>query len=160
MILAITGHRRIDENEPGELLEFARLFVALSGADHLITGMAIGWDQAVAQACVDLEVPFTAAIPFPQQADPWPAHAKVRWLTLVNAAARVNIGATEYRREALLERNRWMVDHSQALAAFLDPSRPPGGTFSATLYASKRGRRIEHLWDRWKSFQYNRRPIQ
>lgn len=69
MIIGVTGHRDAGQ-KPGELEEFARLFVARvvsNGATEIITGMARGWDLAVAEAADAIGIPFLAALPFPGQ---------------------------------------------------------------------------------------------
>ena len=40
--------------------------------DAVISGMALGWDQAVARATADLGIPWVAAITFEGQESKWP----------------------------------------------------------------------------------------
>lgn len=156
MILGVSGHREIHENTPGELVEFARLFVFLSGADRIITGMAVGWDLAVAEACRDLSVPFVAAVPFANQPERWSRDQRALWERLIPYAARVHVCQRDYDYAAYEKRNRWIVNNSGSLDALLQPGRERSGTGRCVLYARKRGRKVDILWDRWKRFQETR----
>lgn len=151
IVLGVTGHRGV-EQKPGELLRFARLFIDLAAADHVITGMAQGWDLAVAYACFAAGVPYTAAIPHTHQPDGWPAPDREVWLLCVNGATRVNIGSAIYEPGVYSDRNRWIVDNSDEIASLYD-GRPRGGTRHCVLYAQSKGRRIHPLWDRWQRFR-------
>lgn len=151
MIVGVTGHRGV-EQEPGELDRFARLFVALSGATKIISGMALGWDMAVAKAALDLDVPLIAAVPFPQQAERWPMGEQAQWLRCLNAAEKINIGGPGYDDRLYLDRNKWIVDHSTRLGALYD-GRERGGTRHCVLYAQSEGVMVDPLWDRWQRFR-------
>jgi uncharacterized phage-like protein YoqJ len=151
VIGGVTGHRGVQQ-KPGELDRFARLFVALSGAEKMISGMALGWDIAVAKACIDLEVPLIAAVPFPQQADRWPMHDHILWLQCLNAAERVNIGGPAPDSRLYLDRNKWIVDQCDELHSLYD-GRPRGGTRHCVLYAEAAKVKIVPLWDRWQRFR-------
>ena len=149
----VTGHRFV-EQQPGELDQFARLSVArmlTDGATEIISGMAMGWDLAVAEACIDLGVPFIAALPFPGQESLWPASEQERYRAALGRAAvvqyigRMPLNALYHRRD------RWIVDQSVKLWALCDGR--PGGTFSTVLYAIQAGSKIEDLWDDWMSFR-------
>lgn len=156
MIVGVTGHRDV-EQEPGELLEFARLFVALSGADKMISGMAWGWDLTVAQACVDLGVPFIAACPFPQQASRWPEDVRAQWWRLMGAAESVNMTLSHYDQVAFTRRNKWIVNHSDEIGALDNPGKDRSGTRHCVLYAHKKRVIVRPLWDRWLRFRSERR---
>jgi hypothetical protein len=127
--VGITGHRAITQ-EPGELRRFARLSVARmvveAMASEIITGMAMGWDLTVAEACIDLRVPFVAAVPFIRQPEHWKAHDRARWERCLLKAHHVNISSTLPGRTAYHDRNRWIVDQSEQLWALYDqrPAEP------------------------------------
>jgi hypothetical protein len=68
--LAVTGHRPKDLGGYSDaafvkLVAFAKnnLGKWQPRIEYVITGMAQGWDQAVAQACVELGLPFHAYVP-------------------------------------------------------------------------------------------------
>ncbi len=156
MIVGTTGHRVVLQ-EPGELLRFARLSVArmvLDGATEIITGMALGWDLAVAEAADQHGIPFCAAVPYPQQADRWPAADRARWERLLGRAARIDVGGQLPLTHLLHKRNHWIVGQCEELWAFWNGS--PGGTGNCVLYAAKTGRSMVPLWDDWIRFRAER----
>lgn len=157
MIYGVTGHRDV-EQEPGELLAFARLFVARlreEGCSEIITGMARGWDLTVARAAFDLGVPYCAAIPFPGQPNNWADADQVEWAWAVKRASRqIVIGPTAlnvfYDR-----RNRWIVDNCHELCSLWD-GRDHGGTRHCVLYAEEMGHTVRPLWEPWTRFRAER----
>lgn len=161
MIFGVTGHRGVAQR-PGELQQFARLSVAemiCAGASEIITGMALGWDLAVAEACVDLRVRFIAAVPFMVQADRWSPADRERWRRCITAAHHVDIGATTPRSKgeavkALYARNHWIVNQCEELWAFYSGSK--GGTQHCVLYAQEVGRKVVPLWGDWLQFREER----
>ena len=77
MILAATGHRPdklggYSHDILVRLTEFAQHQIRVLGPEKVISGMALGWDQAVALATISLEIPLIAAIPFEGQESVWP----------------------------------------------------------------------------------------
>ena len=81
------------------------------------TGMALGVDQWMAELCVEMGVPFVAAVPFANQASRWPRESWVRWNYLLHMAKSVEIlfdTPSSDREAAMLlnRRNEWMVDHA------------------------------------------------
>ena len=63
MKIAVTGHRRLDHDLNKIIEKFSKALETLK-PELVITGMAIGFDQAVALACLNTGTPFEAAIPF------------------------------------------------------------------------------------------------
>jgi uncharacterized phage-like protein YoqJ len=157
MIIAVTGHRpaRLGGYGPvvsARLVEFAVEFVSQSTADRFITGMALGWDQAVAEACAMLKRPFVAAVPFYGQESKWPAESQYRYNRLLLCAERVEaISPGAYSSGKMIVRDHWMVDHSDQIAALWDGS-PDGGTWRTVQYAKSRTppKPIVNLWMSWQ----------
>ena len=155
-VFGVTGHRSV-EQEPGELLQFARLSVARmqeAGATEIITGMALGWDMAVAEACRVLEVPYCAAIPFTGQDAHWRPEDRLRHWHLVQEAARIHVACPLPLNHAYIVRDKWIVNNSEQLWA-LDSGRP-SGSHTTVLYADERGRKVVPLWDDWIRFRAER----
>ena len=74
--IAGTGHRPqklggFGETANSTLRRFARAWLEILAPERGISGMALGWDQALAAAAVDLAIPFVAAVPFASQAVKW-----------------------------------------------------------------------------------------
>lgn len=156
-VIAVTGHRpeklggysdRARRTLGGFAVE--RFFIAREkGLDRVITGMALGWDQAVAGACIALDIPFTAAIPFAGQERRWPRLAQERYHRLLARADQVEIVSPQFINvnRAMQLRNEWMVDRADAVVALWDGSW--GGTHNCIEYARKRGVEVLNLWPNW-----------
>jgi len=145
MIVCATGHRKIAVPED-RLIEIATDYLAETDPFRVISGMALGWDQAVARAAINLCIPLTAAVPFPQQPKLWPDHDQWNWTELIAAADRVHVVSDYYRMSALEERNRWMVDNCDRVLAFWDGS-VNGGTANCIRYATKKKCPIDNVWE-------------
>jgi uncharacterized phage-like protein YoqJ len=161
--IAVTGHRPdklggYDEVTRTRVVDFAvqELKKRAEGTDLVITGMALGWDMAVAEACVRLEIPFEAALPFASQAILWPYASQERWRYLRDRAARVvNVCEDGYAAWKMQKRNEYMVDRltgaDDLLLALWNGS--PGGTANCIGYAIKRGKAVGHVWSDWRTFR-------
>lgn len=156
MIYGVTGHRDV-EQEPGELLMFARLSVAKMverGCTEIITGMARGWDLKVARAAFDLGVPYIAALPFPDQPNAWAQADQEDWAWAIQRAARCEVIGSLPLNIFYIKRDRWIVDQSVELWA-LDSGRP-SGSHTTVLYADEIGRTVRQLWGPWTRFRAER----
>lgn len=156
MIFGVTGHRGV-EQQPGELDRFARLSVARmvsKGASRVISGLALGWDTAVAKACCDLDIPYVAAVPHRKQADFWSNAQKLEWVRLIDNADEVNFANNGVipSNSDYHNRNHFIVDRSVELWSLYD-GRIHGGTRHCILYGEEQGRRIVPLWQDWLEFR-------
>lgn len=155
-ILAGTGHRPDKlggyEPEAEELLtEYAVYILSSYKPKKVIVGMAMGWDMALAHACVRLGIPFIAAIPFKGQELRWrPAVQKIYHELLSKAIEVVVVCEGGYHPFKMNKRNEWMVDHCTRLLALWNGS--PGGTDNCIRYAKKVERNWINVWPGWESF--------
>jgi uncharacterized phage-like protein YoqJ len=152
MIIAGTGHRpdKLGGYENRTRLALGGLateYLAQKRPDLVISGMALGWDQALAGAAVALEIPFLAIIPFEGQERKWPEDARARYKRLLAAATEVIVISPWPSTKAMQLRNEAMVDRCDRVVALWDGSW--GGTFNCVKYAEKKRVPIDHLWDRW-----------
>lgn len=152
----ITGHRPQNLDEPGmlawvngELLHVARKLSADHGTRTLISGLALGCDQAWGWCAIRLEMDLAAHIPFPQQPDVWRDPELARQWGYLRDYAECTGGVTVYgdlagvpehdRRKAaaglLHKRNSGMIRATVAgggvTVAVLRSSKLDGGTRSA-----------------------------
>lgn len=154
MIIAATGHR--PEKLGGythevrvKLMQVATEYLAFQPrVSEVVSGMALGWDQAFAHAAMNLRLPVVAAVPFKAQAARWPVQCQAYYRKLLHNCDRVVNVSDRYHEDAFQERNEWMVDYSHRLAALWN--RTPGGTANCVGYAMILNRPIDHLW---KDFQ-------
>lgn len=158
MIVAGTGHRpnkvligQRNAYHPDvhlRLVDLARATLRRKQPTRVISGLAQGWDTALALAAVELGIPFHAYVPFQGQESKWPDAARRRYHDLLRLAERVLIVCPGgYSMEKLQRRNECMVDDSDLLAALWNGT--PGGTRNCLDYADRVGRQAENVWRRW-----------
>lgn len=152
MRIAFTGHR------PGKIFSYdrqdpVRLAIKTTLRAHLApfpgglicySGMALGFDQDAAEVCVEMDIPFIAAVPFAGQEKIWPLASRKHYETLLSKAMEVVVVCPGgYAPFKLQKRNEYMVDRSEQVVACWDGS--PGGTGNCVRYAEKLGREIHRL---------------
>ena len=148
-----TGHRPMklpwgmNESDPRcvELkLELAARLEGIYESSYrtFLCGMALGCDMYFAEAVIALrerhpEVRLEAAIPFGDQPGKWNTAQRQRYNRLIDAADKVTVLQYTYSSDCMMQRNRYMVDHSSLLLACYDGR--PGGTMNTILYAQRSG---------------------
>jgi uncharacterized phage-like protein YoqJ len=110
-----------------------------------VSGLALGSDLWWAQAALDAGLELWAAVPFPQQADRWPAADRATWRRLLDQAAKIRTFGQEPSTGLLHARNDGMLDVSAAVVAVWRPSVTTGGTASAVRKAQSRRMPVVHL---------------
>jgi uncharacterized phage-like protein YoqJ len=156
MIVAATGHRPnklggYDDAILGRLVGLADMYLktTMASATDVISGMALGWDTAVALAALDIGIPLTAAVPFDGQEDAWPPEARRRYQNIIARATKVHVVSPGgYDIWKLHARNEWMVDNADRMVALWDGGEK-GGTAACVRYAEKKGKPVDNLWDTW-----------
>jgi uncharacterized phage-like protein YoqJ len=154
MIYAATGHRPdklggYSDLILARLVRIARDFLEPAPPVQVISGMAQGWDTAVAMAALDLGVPLIAAIPFRHQAAVWPEIPQRRFYSILNRAAEVHVVCEGgYSAEKMQRRNEWMVDRAGLIVAMWDGSS--GGTCNCVEYADAKGVPVVNLYPLFK----------
>jgi hypothetical protein len=158
MIISGTGHRPdkvciggLNGYHPSvhvRVVELARDALVRLSPSRTISGMAQCWDTALAEASLELTIPFDAYIPFEGQESKWPPAAQRRYRDLLaRARSVVVVCAGGYHPEKMQRRNVRMVDDSDLVLALFNGSR--GGTFNCIEYARSMCRRTENLWQDW-----------
>lgn len=145
--VAFTGHRTY-RDEAREQLSAALEALYNRGFRTFLSGMALGFDLAAAEAVVSLRgrhpgVRLVAAVPFRGQADRFPAAQRRRYEAILARADEVVVLADEYHRGCYARRNDFLVDHAAVVVAWYDGS--PGGTRYTVERARTRGREIVYL---------------
>lgn len=153
LVIAGTGHRKLGNTtitSDGPIYNKIR--------DHLmekllaftpsmvISGMAVGFDLALADAACQLRIPFTAAEPYLGHGAGWGKADKSKHETLLGFASRIECVSEAYTNAGVYWlRDKWMVDNSNCLFAFYD-GRGVGGTKLTYDYAVKSGKVVVNLW--------------
>lgn len=159
MIMSVTGHRpdRLFKSDPyskknqAGLTTFAVECLKNLKPDTVLTGMALGWDTAIAQACVELDIPFEAILPCVGQDSRWPPSSQSTYKGLLSKASKIHLvfdGTFDENRKCMTERNIHLVDNSDHLLALWDGDES-GGTAHCYRYARSKDRQIKNGWKRW-----------
>ena len=119
-----------------------------AGFHTFICGMAEGCDLYFCEAVLALreehpEIRIEAAVPFPGQADRWPADQRRRYERLLEECDKRTLIRPDYTAGCMMERNRYMVDHADLIIACYDGKS--GGTLNTLRYALEKGVQILHL---------------
>lgn len=152
-IIAATGHRpdNLGGHSPrldGDLRRLALWYFADKRPDAVVSGMALGWDMAVAEAALELKIPLVAAVPFPLQAAKWSEADRYRYSTLLSLATHVETVRPYFTPSVLQKRNEWMIDHASHLVALWDGT--PSGTGNCVRYGLGKIP-MDNLWPVWQA---------
>lgn len=162
-IIAGTGHRPdklggYSIETTIRLTRFAIQELRYRKPSYVISGMAQGWDQALAYAATELHIPWAAYIPFAGQESRWPQAAQEEYGLLLSKADRqFTVCGGEYAAYKMQKRNERMVNDCDLLLALYNGT--PGGTANCVRYARMTRRVIvANVWEQWAlaSLQYNR----
>ncbi len=151
MILAGTGHRPqklggYDPHTNKKVLEFAETVLRHYQPSTLLSGMAQGWDMALAQAAINLNIPFHAYVPFNGQELVWPSATRLYYKALLTHAQHVIVCSPGgYTKAAMQIRNQRLVDDCELLVALWNGS--PGGTANCIAYATFRDKPYINVWE-------------
>jgi uncharacterized phage-like protein YoqJ len=159
MIICGTGHR--PDKLGGYSIEVFKNLVLLSEdylkllkPDKVISGMALGWDQALAEATINLNISLLCAIPFVGQETVWKEESKIKYNIILNKANTIYyVDKDGYAPEKLQIRNEWMVDNADLVLALWNGSS--GGTYNCIKYAKRRFKPILNLFDIYKERYMN-----
>lgn len=152
-----TGHRpdKLGGFSPStfdRLVKFATTQLDIPIRPHgMIVGMALGWDQAVAVACIEIGIPVHAYIPFKGQETMWPNDARELYDAILAGCERVKVvcegGFAGWKMQ---RRNEAMVDDSQLVLALWNGSN--GGTANCVEYAKHWDKTMKNVWQDWEVF--------
>lgn len=154
-IMAATGHR--PDKLGGYTSEVAYKLHRLAldelkahWPDLVITGMALGWDTAVAEAALDLQIPFIAAVPFRGQQSAWPFASQDRYNHLLKKAHEIVVVCEGgYAAWKMQRRNEYMVDRATEILALWNGT--PGGTGNCIDYANRCRKPVHNVWSDFRA---------
>lgn len=161
MIITATGHRPnkmpcgYDETHPWAIETKKRLHEYLdsvvSPGDVVRSGMALGWDQWVAEAVLTFPSSITleAWIPCEDQFRMWPQHSRNRWAYILEQIPPEHVhicwhGTFNTNPQCMTERNCAMLQGADLVLALWN--RTPGGTGHCVKEAIKRGIEVKNMW--------------
>lgn len=145
MILGITGHRNIGgykipnptynyvKDQSNKILDELK-------PKKVITGMALSFDQLIAELCIEKKISFVAAIPFNGQHLYWTKEQQDKYFDLLSYAESVEtVSPGGFATWKLHVRNQWIVDRCGQLLSCYD-GRSSGGTYNCLNYAKSKKR--------------------
>ena len=149
-----TGHRPkffpcgYNEDMPWALSVKAELRQRLQAVkpDHVISGMAIGWDTWLAEEAIKLRIPVHAYVPFEGQGKKWPKESQKRYQNIIDRAEKVITISRSYSNDAFLKRDEAMVDNADIGFILWNPEVKTGGTYYTKEYAIKNKKPLVNFW--------------
>lgn len=153
MIVAGTGHR---PNKLGgynnesflKLVNIAEDALKQMEVTEVISGMALGWDMALAQAAINLNIPFVAAVPFKGYENMWQEKSKKYYYKLLTKAKRIEyICEGDYSPDKMQIRNEWMVDNCDIMLSMYNGDKS-GGTYNCIKYITKVDKKLINLYNK------------
>lgn len=130
------------------LIDLALVALEHYNPDVVISGMALGWDQALADASIYMGIKTIGAIPCKGQHKRWPLKSQERYIAMVKKLSEYHVLSETYTPSCMQDRNIWMVDHSDAVLAIWDGST--GGTKNCIDYAVSERKPIYNLYQDWR----------
>jgi ribA/ribD-fused uncharacterized protein len=163
IILFGTGHRPKDlvpksiypysTEVFNRLVDMARVNLQALQPKLVISGMALGWDMALAQAAIDVGIPFHAYVPCKSQENRWPSHSQRYYRKLLSQAADQHLSSQLTYDEdtaCMQRRNVDMINASTFCLALWNGN--PGGTGNCMRVVQQRGVQVRNLWDAWVKY--------
>ncbi len=147
-----TGHRNLTYPEMIAVEPVLRGMITQLASQNVktfIAGGALGFDTLAAATVINLrrmllpDIRLILALPCPEQADRWSTANRALYRDISANADEVRMISPAYTSDCMRKRNRYMVDHSAYLMAYV--SRRSGGSFSTMQYAQKQGLCIQNL---------------
>ena len=173
-VASITGHRPSEltvrglaaypkPHQPDGGYAYSRLVTLFVKAFQLtkpstvISGMALGADQAAATAAIMLGIPVIAALPMLGQENRWPVSSKNLYYNLLRQFAEtVVVSEGAYTAHKMNIRNEWMVDNSDYTIALYNTHKTQGGTFNCISYVEAQNKFYLNLWPSWELHKEDR----
>lgn len=173
LVIAGTGHRpqKLNPKDPSdrafgyseeaqealkETLRISLIEIQTENFDKeltVISGVAPGYDQALAEVALEEGMRVIAAVPFEGQEKTWRPDSQRMYSELLErieaAGGEVHVVSEGgYSAAKMQARNEWMVDRADMVLA-LHRSGQPGGTRNCIEYAEKQSKEIVNIWDRY-----------
>lgn len=156
MIICGTGHRPTklggySVKAFNDLIFFAEKWLKENKikATGVISGMALGWDQALAIAAIRNGINLTCAIPFKGQELAWPSDSQKLFNRILDKSQEIfYVSKGSYSPSKMQIRNKWMVDRSDLVLAMWDGSS--GGTANCIKYAEGKNKTVINLYNEYK----------
>ena len=138
---AITGHRAVSNTLDIDKLKSVFLTLIDGGYDTFLVGMAIGFDTicfgVLEQIRKENKIQIIACVPCKTQSYKYNRKQKEEYDRMLSVADEVLLISEEYSSTCMQKRNKFMVDNSSVVVAYLN--RDYGGTANTVKYANYKG---------------------
>lgn len=157
MIICGTGHRPdklggYGKDAADKCVDLAIDYLKNQRPDVVISGMALGWDQALAIATLLENIELWAYIPFEGQEKVWPAQSKNLYKYILDRTSHIHIVCPgHYAPWKMQERNKAMVDNADLVLALWNGSS--GGTKNCIDYAESKKKPVLNLWPQYEAME-------
>ena len=149
MIITGIAHSPSRLREKKEIPSLELAFLAVRAlqeyqATRLVTTLAPGWEQALAKAAIELEIPYTVAVPFPRPNFFWHPDSEKLYMELL-------AGADEARKvkDPPVEIN-WRIAQANLILALWDYEFQ-GEVYTLVDQALRMGKKVANLWQDWEA---------
>lgn len=151
--IAVIGHRPTKLGgydsiwpEIGKVFEETLLAFGPENISHIYTGMALGFDQIVAEVAIKFGIPVIACIPCKGHHCKWPPESIRKYKDLLATIQKLGgsvvlVSDSGYDYTVMQKRNEYMCNKADALIALWDGSS--GGTANCCRYWRKTKDRAE-----------------
>lgn len=138
---SFSGHRELPPHQIPVLKALLLRKVtelAEEGCTGFLCGGALGFDTLAAEAVIAVRSRYpmlvlSLALPCPEQSARWSPADQQRYTAILEAADETILLSDHYTRYCMMQRNRFLVDHSRLLLCYL--TRMQGGTAATVRYA-------------------------
>lgn len=146
-IISVTGHRTL-KHPIDDVIDTFGWFLENFKPELVCTGMAVGFDQAVALACLKYNIPFEAAVPCDGQETLWPTEVQEGYRELLGAAQKVTVVSPgKYAAWKMHARNAYLVRRGNPIVAYLEPGSTSGGTAACVKVAQgTKGKQVINMF--------------
>jgi hypothetical protein len=133
-----------------ELVHLAVNALKIYQASNLYTCLARGWEQALAKAALELQIPMSVMIPYPEQGQAWPRNARAAYHQLRSQATELRQVISCQPSSANLDYHCWMAAQSDLVIVLWDYTFQ-GEVFQVIDYAIRHDKRVVNLWQEWEN---------
>jgi hypothetical protein len=154
-IIASAGHTpeelgRLGDRAFADLVSIAYDYLFDEMPDVLVTGMNRGWEQALAAAAIELDIPIHVFPAYVGQADKWsPADVSRYWTLLERSTLKKAVTPGPWTEDSPRLQDEAIVRVATKIVALWDGT--PGRTDDRITMAESIGLPITNLWDQWTS---------
>jgi uncharacterized phage-like protein YoqJ len=144
MIIGCTGHRKFSHDQK-LILSATKEMLQKFAPTEVISGMALGYDQLVVDACLELKIPFVAAVPCKGQERLWSPAQQEQYRKYLELASRVvMVDDGDYAPWKMQKRNQWIVNNSSLMITYWNGDKT-GGTANCLRYAKQVKKPVEFV---------------